>query len=142
MQHSSDKLRRYKGKASDHPCVGLMLVDLPEGLPVPGVSVPASSIPVWNQDSKEWLQPIFDFADQHLQDDGAIIFFHPFRLSTKSTILGYCKTYGFQIEKEWWGMNRLHLTSPANPSSTVSLLIYFLLFSIFKFMFSFHIGVH
>jgi len=98
----------------------LMLVDLPEGLPVPGVSNPPSFVPVWNQDPKDWLHPIFDFADQHLQDDGAMILFHPFRLSTKSSILGYCKSYGFQIEKEWCGINRLHLTSPINPAATVS----------------------
>ena len=95
-------------------------MDQPEGLPVPGISNPISSVPLWNQDSKEWLEPIFDFADQHLQDGGALIIIHPFRLSTKSNILGYCKSYGFEIRKEWWGMNRLHLTSAVHPTSTVS----------------------
>ncbi len=119
MQHSKDKTRHYKGSPEDHPCLDLILADIPEGLPVPGISDPPSSIPAWNQESKEWLQPLFDFADEHLQDDGAIILFHPFRVSTKSNILGYCKSYGFTIRKEWWGMNRLHLTSPINPASTV-----------------------
>lgn len=123
MQHSKDKTRHYKGSTEDHPCLDLVIVDMPEGLPVPGVSNPANSIPAWNQDSKEWLQPIFDFADQHLHDDGAIILFHPFRLATKSNILGYYKSYGFEIRKEWWGMNRLHLTSPSNPAVTVSLIV-------------------
>lgn len=123
MQHIPDRDRRYKGALNQQPCVDLMVVDMPEGLPVPGISVPATAIPHWNQDSKEWLQPVFDFADQHLQDDGALIIFHPFRISTKSNILGYCKTYGFEVRKEWWGMNRLHLASPSNPSTTVSLLI-------------------
>jgi hypothetical protein len=119
-QHSSDKRRAYKGSSGNHPCVDLILVDQPEGLPVPGISNPISSLPLWNQDSKKWLEPIFYFADQHLQDDGALIIIHPFRLSTKSNILGYCKSYGFEIRKEWWGMNRLHLTSAVHPTSTVN----------------------
>jgi hypothetical protein len=118
--HSSDKRRAHKGSSGNHPCVDLIIVDQPKGLPVPGISNLISSVPLWNQDSKEWLEPIFDFADQHLQDDGAFIILHPFRLSTKSNILGYCKSYGFEIRKEWWGMNRLHLTSAVHPTSTVS----------------------
>ena len=68
------------------PCVDLMIVDMPEGLPVLGISIPSTSIPQWNFEPKDWLQPIFDFADQHLQDDGAIIIMYPFRLVTKSNI--------------------------------------------------------
>jgi hypothetical protein len=100
--------------------VDLMIVDMPEGLPVPGISIPASSVPQWNHEPRELLQPIFDFADQHLQDDGALIIIYPFRSATKSKILGYCKSYGFEVKKDWWGMNRLHLTSPTNPLVTVS----------------------
>ena len=120
MQHSKDGDRLYKGRASSQACVDLILVDMPEGLPVPGISDPATTVPEWNQCSKEWLEPVFDFADQHLQDDGAMIIIYPFRLTTKSNILGYCKSYGFEIRKEWWGMNRLHLASPMNPLFTVS----------------------
>lgn len=123
LQHIPDRERRYKGALNQQPCVDLMVVDMPEGLPVPGISVPPTAIPPWNQDCKEWLQPVFDFADQHLHDDGALIIFHPFRTSTKSNILGYCKTYGFEVRKEWWGMNRLHLANPSNPTTTVSPLI-------------------
>jgi len=119
VHHSKEKTRHYKGSAEDHPCLDLILADIPEGLHVPGISNPPSSIPAWNQESKESLQPLIDFADEHLHDDGAIILFHPFRMSMKSNILGYCKSYGFAIRKEWWEMNRLHLTSPINPASTV-----------------------
>ena len=101
------------------PCVDLMIVDMPEGLLVPGISIPSTLIPQWNFEPKDWLQPIFDFADQCLQDDSAIIIIYPFRLVTKSNILGYCKSNGFNIRKEWWGMNRLHLASPVNPALTV-----------------------
>ena len=119
VQHSKNKTWHYKGFPEDHPCLDLIFADIPEGLPVVGISNPPSSILAWNQESKEWLQPLFDFADEHMHNDGAIILFHPFRMSTKSNILGYCKLYGFAIRKEWRGMNRLHLTSPINPASTV-----------------------
>ena len=119
-QHSKSKVRFYKGTTGVQPCLDLILADIPEGLPVPGISNPPTSIPAWNQETHEWLQPIFDFADNHLHDDGAIILFHPFRMTTKAMILGYCECFGFQVRKEWWGMNRLHLTSPINQSVTVS----------------------
>jgi len=119
-QNAGNRSRYYKGAADNQPCVDLILVDIPEGLTVPTVSEPPSSIPPWNMDSKEWLQPIFDFADQHLHDDGAIIIIHPHRVSTKSNILGYCKSYRFELRKEWWGHNRMHLTSPVNAALTVS----------------------
>jgi hypothetical protein len=106
------KVRFYKGTTGVQPYLDLILADIPEGLPVPGIS---------NPPTPEWLQPIFDFADNHLHDDGAMILFHPFRLTTKSMILGYCECFGFQVRKEWLGINRLHLTSPINPLLTVSL---------------------
>jgi len=130
VQHIQDRVRHYKGESNIQPCVDLIFVDMPEGLPVPGFSNLPTFVPPWNQVSKDYLQPVFDFADQHLQDDGAIIIIHPFRLSTKSSILGYCKTYGFEVRKEWWGMNRLHLTSPSNPASTVSITAFSLHFLI------------
>lgn len=130
LQHVADKDRSYKGALNKQPCVDLMIVDMLEGLPVPGLSIPATSIPRWNHESTEWLQPIFDFADQHVQDDGALIIIHPFRLPTKSKILGYCESYGFEVRKEWWGMNRLHLAKPENPSLTVRIVLkYFVLFN-------------
>lgn len=127
LQHFLNRDRRYKGAFNEQACVDLILVDMPEGLPVLGNSVPPTSIPPWNMDSKEWLQPIFDFTDQHLHDDGALIIIHPFYIGTKSNILGYRKNYGFEVRKEWWGMNRLHLASPTNPSATIcsNLPIYF-----------------
>jgi hypothetical protein len=120
-QHSKRKIRYYKGIPGVQPCVDLILADIPEGLPVLGISNPPTSIPTWNEETPEWLQPIFDFADNHLHDDGAIILFHPFRMTTKAMIIGYCVCFGFHDLKEWWGMNRLHLTSPINQGVTVSL---------------------
>ena len=76
-------MRLFKGSSEPHLCVDLMLVDMPEGLPVPGISNLVGSVPTWNQDSKLWLGPICEFADRQLHDDGAIIIIHPLRASTK-----------------------------------------------------------
>jgi hypothetical protein len=58
MQHSKDKTWHYKGSPEDHPCLDLILADIPEGLPILadipeglpilGISKPPSSIPAWN----------------------------------------------------------------------------------------------
>ena len=120
MQVTEGRALHLKGEQVSHPFVDLIIADLPENLPVPGVSDPPRSIPAWNEGASDWLQSIFDFAENHLHDDGAMILFHPFRATTKSEILGYCDVYGMKVRKEWWAMNRLHLTSPLDQSVTVS----------------------
>jgi hypothetical protein len=45
IQHKSDKARAFKGVHSSGVGVDLMIVDIPEGLPVPMVSSPPTSIP-------------------------------------------------------------------------------------------------
>ncbi|KAG0575802.1 hypothetical protein KC19_5G032000 [Ceratodon purpureus] len=47
-----------------------------------------------------------------------MILFHPYHAATKSNILGYCDAFNFRVRKEWWAMNRLHLTSSFDPSVT------------------------
>ena len=119
MQHKADRPRVFKGESCKDPCVDLILVDIPENLPVPTISDPPGQIPPRNVAEDDWLDPIFDFADNHLVDDGAIIIVHPYRQSTKANILGYGKATGFTLFKDWTCMNRLHLASPVNHLKTV-----------------------
>jgi hypothetical protein len=100
----------------------LIIVDVPEDLPVPTVSDPTDAVPPWNQSAVSLLEAVFVFAKDYLQDDGAMIVIHPFQMDAKSTILGYCIEYGFETRKEWLCMNRLHLYSPLNRTLTVSSL--------------------
>ncbi len=93
---------------------------MPENLPVPTISDPPGQIPPWNAAEDDWLDPIFDFADNYLVDDGAIIIVHPYRQSTKANILGYGNATGFTLYKDWTCMNRLHLASPVNHLKTVN----------------------
>ena len=118
-QHKADRPRVFKGQSCRDPCVDLIIVDMPENLPVPTISEPPEQVPLWNAAEDDWLDPIFDFADNHLVDDGAIIIVHPYKQSTKANILGYSKAAGFTLFKDWTCMNRLHLASPVNHVKTV-----------------------
>jgi hypothetical protein len=78
----------------------LIIDDVHEDLPIPTVSDPADVVPPWNQSVESLLKAVFVFAEDYLQDDGAIIVIHPFQMDAKSTILGYCIEYGFETRKE------------------------------------------
>ena len=115
-QNASPKDRSYCGQLNKHARVDLILVDMPEGLPVIGVSESKFSIPLWNTLPESWLQPVFDFADMHLHDDGAFIILHPQSMEAKKTIIQHTKAYSFQKKLDSWDINKLFLTNPANPN--------------------------
>jgi hypothetical protein len=100
----------------------LIIFDVPEGLLVPTISSPIDVIPPWNQSAESFLKAVFVFVEDHLQDDGATIFIHPYQVDAKSTILGYCVEYDFETHKEWLCMNRLQLCSPLNKTLNVNSL--------------------
>jgi hypothetical protein len=92
----------------------LILVDVPKDLLVPSILEPINSILVWNIYEKSYLDPVFEFAEECLQDDSAIIVIHPHVIAIKEIVMGYCDAYRFKTQKEWLCMNRLHLCSPTN----------------------------
>jgi hypothetical protein len=99
------------------------------------ISSPPAPIPIWNQFSDDWLPTIFDFATEHLHDSGALIVMYPLGRGHKATLLGCCDTYDFKIVHSWFGMNRLPLANPANPTMTVHF------FSTLHYDFSFNITI-
>jgi hypothetical protein len=119
---SGARSRRYNGVVNAKATLDLIIVDVPEDLPIPTVSEPADVVPPWNQSADSLLEAVFVFAENYLQDDGAMIVIHPFQVDAKSTILGYRVEYGFETCKEWLCMNRFHLYSPLNKTLTVSSL--------------------
>jgi tRNA G10 N-methylase Trm11 len=123
MQNQGARSRRHNGVVNAKATLDLIIVDVPKDLHVPTVSNPVDVVPLWNQSADSLLEAIFVFAEDYLQDDGAIIVIHPFQVDAKSTILGYCVEYGYETRKEWLCMNRLHLCSPLNRTLTRTLTV-------------------
>ena len=120
VQHKSDKARAFRGVQGASAKVDLMIMDVPEGLPVPMVSNPTSSVPEWNKLPKRFVETVFEFASGLVHDSGILLFFHPDDLQMKADIRGCLKAYHFSLFKEFIGVNRLQLTSPRNSSKTMS----------------------
>jgi hypothetical protein len=120
VQHKSDKARAFKRMRGTDGGVDLMIVDIPEGLPVPMVSSPPTSIPTWNSADKNFLPLVFDFGSLLVHDNGALLLFHKDDLKFRADIRGFANAYHFKILKEWTGINQLPLTSARDASKTVS----------------------
>jgi hypothetical protein len=120
VQHKSDKARAIKGKQGIIGGVDLMIVDIPEGLPVSMVSSPPTSVPEWNSDDKNFLALVFDFGSSFLHDNGVLLLFHKDNLKLRANIRGYSNAYHFSILKEWTGIKHLPITSSRDASKIVS----------------------
>jgi hypothetical protein len=120
VQHNSDKARAFKGVQGTAGGVDLMIVDIPEDLPIPMVSFPPTSIPEWNSEDKNFLPMVFDFGRPLVHDNGVLLLFHKDDLKLRADIKVSSKAYQFKILKEWTGINRLPITSARDASKTVS----------------------
>jgi hypothetical protein len=120
VQHKSNKARAFKGKQGSTGGIDLMIVDIPEGLPVPMVSSPPTTVPNWNSDDKNFLAMVFDMGSSLVHNNGVLLLFHKDDLKLRADIRGSAKAYHFKILKEWTGINRLPMTSARDVSKTVS----------------------
>jgi hypothetical protein len=120
VQYKFDKARAFRGILDASAGVDLMIIDIPEGLPVPMVSSPASSVPEWNKRGDGFLQMVFDFASGLVHDNGVLLLFHLDDLQMRADIRGCMKAYHFSFFKEFMGVNCLQLTSARNASKIVS----------------------
>jgi hypothetical protein len=120
VQHKSDKARAFKGKQGTTGGVDLMIVDIPEGLPIPMVSSPPTSIPELYSDDKNFLAMVFDMGSSLVHDNGVLLLFYNDDLKLRVDIRGSAKAYHFKILKEWTKINRLPMTSTRDASKTVS----------------------
>jgi hypothetical protein len=120
VQHKSDKARAFKGVQGTDGGVDLMIVDIPEGLPIPMVSSPPTSIPGWNSANPNFLLLLFDFGSSLIHDNGTLLLFFKDDLKIRADIRGFANAYHFKILKEWTGINRLPLISAKESSKTVS----------------------
>jgi hypothetical protein len=97
----------------------LMILDIPDDLPVCHLSSPATAVPEWNKLRPKFLDNVFDFASVHLQDAGALLLFHSDDLNLRAILKGFNNTYGFRVYREWMGINRLQMTSVKDKSTMV-----------------------
>jgi hypothetical protein len=89
MHYQTRRTYRHNCIVNAKAILDLIIVDIPTGLLVPIVSTSTHTIPPGNKFQELFLEPMFVFVEDYLQDDGAIIVIHPHQVSTKSNILGY-----------------------------------------------------
>lgn len=106
-------------QVENHLGVDLIIVDIPENLPVPLVSNPPTVIPPWNSREKDYVYDIFYFASLYLQNDGALCIIYNNDQALATEILEEASATKFVLYKDWWGFNELGLTSPTNPGNLV-----------------------
>jgi hypothetical protein len=73
-----------------------MIVDIPEGLPVPIVSSPPTSVLVWNSADQCFLPLVFDFGNFLVHNNGALLLFHKDDLKLRADIRGYANAVATQ----------------------------------------------
>jgi hypothetical protein len=100
--------------------VDLMIVDIPEGLPVPMVSSPLTSVPEWNTMDKSFLPLVFDIGSSLVYDNRVLLLLHKDDLKLGADIRGSTKAYHFSILKELTGINHLPITNARDASKTMS----------------------
>ena len=76
VQHKFEKVQAFTGVQGGSAGVDLMIMDVPEGLPVPMVSDPASSVLVWNKLPKRFVETVFEFASRLVHDNGVLLLFY------------------------------------------------------------------
>ena len=118
---SPSRSRSFRGLPSVRGHADLVIADLPDGLPVPNVSVPSSLVPTWNLRPENYLHELFDFADEILDDNGALLLFYPFdNGEVLDDIETFFDAFGFAICKEWMGVNYLPMSSARVPNTTTN----------------------
>jgi hypothetical protein len=100
-----------------HTGIDLIIADIPENLPVPGIS---TSVPEWNKRAKSYTEDVFEMADAYLHDDGALVLIHCDDRALMREIEDKAHQYDMKLLKDWWGINEMHLALPRDPSMTVS----------------------
>ena len=103
-----------------HIGIDLLIADVLENLPV--LVVPSSAIPDWNRRSEDYFEVLFTFAAAHLHDDAVLLVIHPNDPTINNALRNWSFTLDFELVRDWWGLNGLHLVSLVDPQKTVWLL--------------------
>ena len=93
-----------------------MIADIPENLPVPGIS---TLVPSWNVRSEKYVEHTFEFAHYFLHDDGALVLIHCDDRALMQDVDECADQYDMQLLKDWWGINEHPLAHPRQPLKPV-----------------------
>jgi hypothetical protein len=93
----STSLSAFKGVQGTDGGVDLMIVDIPEGRPVPMMSSLPTSVPEWNSTDKNFVSMVFEFGSSLVHDNGVLLLLHKDNLQLRVDIRGYLKAYHFSI---------------------------------------------
>lgn len=119
LQVGANRSRQVSSEKCTHSGLDLMIADIPENLPVPGISVPSSAIPSWNFRPEKYVDTIFEFADSYIHDNAALLLLHANDRDLQLEIEECAMTYDFKLLFDWWALNELPLALPRDPSTTV-----------------------
>ena len=86
VQHKSNKARTFRGVPDAKAGIDLMIMDIPEGLPVPSVASPTSSTPEWNKLPDRFVKTVFKIASGLVHDNKVLLLFHPYDLQMRANI--------------------------------------------------------
>jgi hypothetical protein len=95
----------------------LIIADIPENLPVPGIS---TTVPNWNKRVDNYVEYVFEMADTFLHDDGALVVIHCDDRDLMKEIDEAADQYDMKQLMDWWGINELCLALPRDPTLKVS----------------------
>jgi hypothetical protein len=121
VQISRGRKVYFHGKHVIQPSVDLVIADMPEGLPVPGLCDPDHVIPLWNAKNVDSIQSVFSFCKKYLHDDGALLVFQP--LESRKLLMPYLKSASLEISLFWTCYNGMMLTHPILPNQKVIYLL-------------------
>jgi hypothetical protein len=66
MQHQMRRSCRHNGVVNAKATLDLIIVDFPEGLPVPTLSTPTDIGSPWNKNAESFFKVVFVFAEDYL----------------------------------------------------------------------------
>ena len=124
VQHQGRKRRKFMMEYKNPAVVDLVVVDIPEGLPVPGIGVPGE-VPFWNKLEKKvpdpakkkkqespFIKEAFEFAENFICDDGAVLVFYPDSRFHNNEVAGWASWANFKEAMKWTVVSGLPLTKP------------------------------
>jgi hypothetical protein len=110
-----------EGERTTFGTVDLIIADMLENLPVPGIG---SRIPYWNKLHGDEYELVLRFSSKYLQDDGGLILLMPIGLVDSLEDDIRLKRAGFTVQVGWLCQQAQPLAHPHYIQKMMSFVIY------------------